>query len=114
VANELKGEEDVTDNILYLLADVVEVLKGGTDDPADVEQIANDDKDFFAASRLFVAELRRQAEERGQGDWSTVSLLAAFEQGLAKDPDLDKDMAAACRVIREWLTLEQAAAASLN
>jgi hypothetical protein len=97
-------------NLLSLLADVVEVLKAGTNDPNDLEQIAQDDQDFFNAARLFIAEVRREAEKRGQGDWTTISLIAAFEYSLAQDQDL----AAACQVIREWLTFEQAAAASMN
>jgi hypothetical protein len=101
-------------NILICLADVVEVLKAGTDDPDDSEQITEDDRNFFNAARLFLAELRRQAQERGQGDWSTTHLLAAFEQSLTLDQDLDEDLRAACCVIREWLTLEQAAVASMN
>jgi hypothetical protein len=89
-------------------------LKAGTDDPDDSEQITEDDRNFFNAARLFLAELRRQAQERGKGDWSTTHLLAAFEQSLTLDQDLDEDLRAACCVIREWLTLEQAAVASMN
>jgi hypothetical protein len=104
----------LSDNLLTLLADVAEVLKAGTDDETDTEQITQDDTDFFDAARLFVAELRREAKECGQGDWSTISLVAAFEYSLAQDQDLDQDLTAACRVIRDWLTLEQAAIASTN
>jgi hypothetical protein len=75
VRAQVHERELMTNNILYLLADVVGVLKSGTDDPDDTKQITKDDKEFFAASKLFVAELRREAEERGQGEWSTVSLL---------------------------------------
>jgi hypothetical protein len=56
----------------------------------------------------------KDVQTRATSHSGGVSLVAGFEQGLAQDQDLDQDLTAACWVIREWLTLEQAAASSMN
>jgi hypothetical protein len=67
----------MTDNetLLATVDDVVEVLRAGlqvgpntTDDPEVLEQVERDDKEFYAAARIFIDELRRQSDKRAAGE----------------------------------------------
>lgn len=98
-------------NVLVALANVANVVDVEDKTPADVE--ATDIK-FFAAADRFVAVFEDKSRAHEIDDWDLLARLLVLEQQLHADPEIDNDLAAACRLVRDYKTKQRQAQAGLN
>jgi hypothetical protein len=73
-----------------------------------------DDEEFARAAETFLTVFRANMAERGLDEWDELAQLAAFEWQLAADHSLDVDYAAACKTVRDLLTMHRHEQAKLN
>jgi hypothetical protein len=83
----------------------------------DVRQVLVDqrpDDDFYETAQRFVAAFRSQMAQRRVEAWDELHQLLAFEAAIIADPDLDDDLFAAAKTVRDWITSGRHKQASLN
>ena len=72
------------------------------------------DEEFASAAETFLVVFRANMADRGLEEWDELTQLATFEMHLLADHSLDVDYAAACKTVRDLLTLQRHEKASLN
>jgi hypothetical protein len=104
-ARRRRSKNEMTENGPNLIAILRMVIGAAQTDDEEI---------FDAAADLFLRELRAEYERRGWAGWDDLAMLQAAENALAADDDLDGAFPAIVATIRQRITAQRHAQASMN